>query len=195
MKKQFIILILFFSINSFSQKGFKPIVRFGINNSNISNFNLTRSFDFYFGLGYPVKIGKNKTLQVALTYDRINTKSSNLEPYFLNDKGTGIKMDFLAASSSYNFLSRNNFKLYIGPFISVITSQNFSQYDPSFIDLTPNLDAGLIAGIRYNFLSNFDVEFGYKKGFMDVIILRDDRLNNTTNSMQLGIAYKFKSKK
>lgn len=191
------------SCSVFSQKVFKPGIRMGINNTNISKLDSERSFGYYLGVLYPVKIGKNKTMQIELTYDYQNTKLINNSTLMssicdISDPNScfveEIKMSLVTASLTYNFVNKEKFQVLAGPFLSVIINENFNQYQPGMFNFSPLTDAGLFAGAGYKFSQKLILELRFKKGFDDVIRVRENNTNNQTNTFQLGLVYNFINK-
>jgi len=183
MNKYILVILCLITLTAFTQSKFKPVLRVGVNNSSITKITSNNGMAYFLGLAYPVKISSNKSMQIELVYESLVTKTK--------ESSNKIKIDFVTATLNFNILKKNKFNALGGTFVSVLTSQNFSQYSPGFIDLTPNLDAGLFLGIGYNILPNLNSDLRYKIGFIDVINMRDDIYNNQTRMLQLGINYKF----
>ncbi len=194
-------MFLLFNATLFSQSKFKPQIRIGLNSTDIDNFNAKNDYGYYIGVAYPVKVGKNKTMRVELTYDKQNTKlienTQNLHfDGCFNENNTdcflkNIKMEFITASFVYDYFFNDDIYVLISPFISVITSQNFNQYQPGFINIMPLYDYGIVAGLGYKFMPQLRGEFRFKKGFEDVVLLPNNVVNRT-NTFQLGLIYSFK---
>lgn len=199
------VITLLFSLNNFSQKKSKLGIRLGLNNTNISHINSERSFSSYLGVLYPVKIGKNKTMQVELTYDNQKTKLINTTLIssgcmtYINDPISNcyideVKMSLITASLTYKFFNKEKFYAIAGTFLSAIMDENFNQYRPGMFNFSPLADFGLHVGAGFKLSPELILEFRYKKGFEDVILTREDRDSNQTDTMQLGIIYKFRKK-
>jgi len=188
-------LVVFISIQS--QITFKPGVRLGLNLADISNLNTKKSTNYYVGASFAVGFSKKYTLQPELTYSKQGAILLEADSgIYINDNSLEIEVDFISFTINNKFNINKNIHLLFGPFLDFRTNHNFDHFNSSFSFLIPDTDYGFIGGIGYNILNNFSVELRYKQGLYDIIkqINRDGerpKSNNKTQTIQLGLTYKF----
>jgi len=181
---------LLFSMTAQSQTKFG--IRGGLNVSNISFDNLPNKgerFGFHLGAFVDVPVILDfMSVQPELSY---SVKGTAFKP--LNERQT-LNMNYL------DFLLPVAFKLgsidvQVGPFASyLISTPDYTVYEDNtvIIDAFNKFDAGLTAGLTYNF-NHFLIGIRYSQGFIDVTEgLSRTLLGSGKNAVgQVSLGYKF----
>ena len=184
-------LMLFVStIESFAQVKFG--IRAGLNASNISFTNLpdrTERFGFHVGGFADVPLVPNfMSIQPELSY---SVKGAGFK--FLNERQT-LNMNYIDFLLPVAF-KLDKFQIQVGPFASyLISTPDYKFYNDNTVtvDAFKKYDAGLTAGLSYNF-SKIMIGVRYNQGFIDVT--KDNArpfLGSGKNAVgQVSLAYKF----
>lgn len=182
--------IMLIPVTSQSQTKFG--IRGGLNVSNISFDNLSNKserFGFHAGVFVDVPVVLDfMSVQPELSY---SVKGTAFKP--LNERQT-LNMNYL------DFLLPVAFKLgsidvQVGPFASyLISTPDYTVYEDNtvIIDAFNKFDAGLTAGLTYNF-NHFLIGIRYNQGFIDVTEgLSRTLLGSGKNAVgQISLGYKF----
>lgn len=167
-------------------------VRAGLNASNISFPNLpekSERFGFHVGVFADVPVSPNfMSIQPELSY---SVKGAAFK--FLNERQT-LNMNYIDFLVPVAF-KLSAFDLQVGPFASyLISTPDYTFYNDNtvMVDAFKKFDAGLTAGLSYNF-SKIMVGVRYNQGFIDVT--KDNSrpfLGSGKNAVgQVSLGYKF----
>ena len=185
------VLMLVASV-SVSQAQIKFGVRAGLNASNVSFPNLpekSERFGFHLGAFADVPVSPNfMSVQPELSY---SVKGAGFK--FLNDRQT-LNMNYIDFLVPVAF-KLDAFDLQVGPFASfLISTPDYKFYNDNkvTVDAFKKFDAGLTAGLSYNFSKMF-VGVRYNQGFIDVT--QDNSrpfVGSGKNAVgQVSLGYKF----
>ena len=180
------------AFNTVSQAQIKFGIRAGLNAANVSFTNLPdkkERFGFHVGGFADVPISPNfMSIQPELSY---SVKGAGFK--FLNESQT-VNMNYIDLLTPVAF-KLDAFDLQVGPFVSfLISSPDYKSYNDNkvTVDAFKKFDAGLTAGLSYNFSKMF-VGVRYNQGFIDVT--QDNSrpfLGSGKNAVgQVSLGYKF----
>lgn len=204
MKKKILLTCLvLLSLSLFAQSKAKFGLRAGANISKLTNLDNKNKTDFYFGAILALKINDSYTLQPEFTYTQQGgtLTENNFVLNTHNDKLKDINIDFLSLAVINKIQANNNINFLIGPFIDFRLDDNVNNDDYLFEGLFPRMDIGITVGFGYEFTDSLGLEARFKHGFVDMINEHDIFTNARTDDtnynqvIQLGIVYKFNSKK
>lgn len=194
MKNKHIIIVVLMLIASttVSQAQIRFGVRAGLNSSNVSFPNLPdrkERFGFHVGVLADVPVSPNfMSIQPELSY---SVKGAGFK--YLNERQT-VDLNYLDFLVPVAF-KLDAFDLQVGPFASyLISSPDYKFYNDNTVmaDAFKKFDAGLTAGLSYNF-SKLMVGVRYNQGFIDVT--QDNSrpfLGSGKNAVgQVSLGYKF----
>ena len=187
-----LMVLMLIASASVSQAQIKFGVRAGLNASNVSFPNLpdrSERFGFHLGAFADVPVSPNfMSVQPELSY---SVKGAGFK--YLNDRQT-LNMNYLDFLVPVAF-KLDAFDLQVGPFASfLISTPDYKFYKDNRIiaDAFKKFDAGLTAGLSYNFSKMF-VGVRYNQGFIDVT--QDNSrpfLGSGKNAVgQVSLGYKF----
>lgn len=180
------------TFSTISQAQIKFGVRAGLNASNVSFPNLpekSERFGFHVGAFADVPVSPNfMSIQPELSY---SVKGAAFK--FLNERQT-LNMNYIDFLVPVAF-KLDAFDLQVGPFASyLISTPDYKFYNDNtvMVDAFKKFDAGLTAGLSYNF-SKIMVGVRYNQGFIDVT--NDNSrpfLGKGKNAVgQVSLGYKF----
>jgi len=180
------------TFSTISQAQIKFGVRAGLNASNVSFPNLpekSERFGFHVGAFADVPVSPNFiSIQPELSY---SVKGAAFK--FLNERQT-LNMNYIDFLVPVAF-KLDAFDLQVGPFASyLISTPDYTFYNDNtvMVDAFKKFDAGLTAGLSYNF-SKIMVGVRYNQGFIDVT--QDNSrpfLGSGKNAVgQISLGYKF----
>lgn len=185
-------LVLMIGIQGIAQGQTRFGIRGGLNASNVSFDELpNRSERYGYHLGvfmeFPV-IDGFMSLQPELSY---STKGTAHKPLNERRKLNLNYVDFLMPVAFH----LSSIDIQVGPFVSFLTSPpDYTVFGDNrvIVDAFHKIDAGLTAGLSYNF-SSFFIGVRYNQGFVDVT--KDNSrllLGSGKNAVgQLSLGYKF----
>ena len=187
-----LMVLMLIASASVSQAQIKFGVRAGLNASNVSFPNLpdrSERFGFHLGAFADVPVSPNfMSVQPELSY---SVKGAGFK--YLNDRQT-LNMNYLDFLVPVAF-KLDAFDLQVGPFASfLISTPDYKFYNDNrvIVDAFKKFDAGLTAGLSYNF-SKLMVGVRYNQGFIDVT--NDNSrpfLGKGKNAVgQVSLGYKF----
>jgi Outer membrane protein beta-barrel domain len=187
-----ILMLIFVASTTVSQAQIKFGVRAGLNASNVSFTNLpekSERFGFHVGAFADVPVSPNfMSVQPELSY---SVKGAAFK--FLNERQT-LNMNYIDFLVPVAF-KLDAFDLQVGPFASyLISTPDYTFYNDNtvMVDAFKKFDAGLTAGLSYNF-SKLMVGVRYNQGFIDVT--NDNSrpfLGKGKNAVgQVSLGYKF----
>lgn len=211
MRKYLIVSLLLVSAMLSSQVTIQPGIRGGANFSKINGVKSDGKTDFYLGASISLNLSKFYTLQPEVTYTRqggenIYKRENTYNPDTGQYEYVETYKDFDLAYLSVGVVNKfyvtpgRDFHLLIAPSFDILVEEN-NEYnlgsagyyvendDVTDIDLTATLGAG------YDFPFGLGIEARYKMGVVNVIDGAFSSASTRNRVFQVGVNYKFFSKK
>jgi Outer membrane protein beta-barrel domain len=186
----FTMLLIISSLSGFSQ--IKYGTRLGFNASNVSFDNVSKrseKYGFHAGGFVVIPISKNfMSINPELSFSR---KGSSFESLNLRRV---LRLNYVDLLVPVSF-KLDMIDLQVGPFVSVLAGKptfKILKENPINADGFKKLDAGLSAGLNYNF-GNMFVGLRYNQGFMDITTATSRAAlgSGKTATGQVSVGYTF----
>lgn len=191
-----LISVLFIGCISIAQAQVQPGIKFGLNNSNLSNTTLENKSDFYIGALINIPLTDYYTLQPEILYSRQGGLSNSTEFGDININYiaiTAANKFYVSPNKGFHFIIGIGLDFNVGSDLNILFGSNDDDFSISPVDLT------FTGGIGYEFGFGLILEARYKQGAIstDFFGSRDlfEEDGSQLNSVfQVGLAYKFKIK-
>ncbi|WP_281233766.1 porin family protein [Flavobacterium gelatinilyticum] len=191
MKKLILLSLILASSNLFSQSFLDRLhlgIKAGANYSDFSNagFETEGLAGFHAGVAVALDINERFSIQEDFLY---STQGAKLKGGPLD--GKELKLSYAAIPIVVKY--KTSFGLYFeaGPQVGILVSEDFKTL--THADFAEKIDAGMVAGIGYQFENGLGIGARYYFGLTDVGKLKSASVNTDfqNNSSQVSLFYMF----